>query len=81
MDPEKQENITIPPNKVTFWANRRRLAYMSFFALVIFGVVALFKSVTQYQASVLEVICGGFVLVLLSYILAATAEDIVKIKG
>lgn len=54
---------------------------MSFFGLVIFGIVALFKSVTQYQASVLEVICGGFVLVLLSYILAATAEDIVKIKG
>jgi hypothetical protein len=70
------------PDPGTLWKNRRRLAYMSFIALVGLGIVAWKMPPEQLEAASTLLVTLAWVwgLIIGAYVGAATMEDIAKIR-
>jgi len=70
------------PNPERWWKNRRRHSYISLFGLFFLIVISVgmpHETITAISP-LLQSIAWIFGMIILSYILAATAEDISKIK-
>lgn len=66
----------LPPNIATFWANRRKLAFMAFGGVMGIGFGALLVEVTEAQSSLLQAVVYSLSAIVMSYIAGATWDDI-----
>lgn len=71
------------PNPARWWKHRRRHSYLSLFGLffLIWTAIAMPSDSLEAASPVFQTIAWIFGLIILSYILAATAEDIAAIKN
>lgn len=71
-----------PPDTSKWWTNRRRHSYLAMFGLYGLGITAVLATPEQMMASspLLIALAWIFGLIILTYVGAATVEDIVKLK-
>jgi hypothetical protein len=69
----------IPPGP-DFWKNRRRMAWLSLWSLVLGGGYALRYEVGVNAATFLVGVAWLLGLIVIAYITSATADDIAKMK-
>jgi hypothetical protein len=72
-----------PPDTSMWWTNRRRIAYLSVLGLFVLIGAAMHMPAEQMSGAspLLVAIAWMFGGIIFSYVAAATAEDIVKLRG
>ena len=71
-----------PPDTSKWWTNRRRHSYLAMLGLFSLGMSSVFASPEQLTAAAPLMIALAYIFgaVILTYVTAATIEDITKLK-
>jgi hypothetical protein len=71
-----------PPDTAKWWTNRRRHAYLAMFGLYGLGVSSVAATPEQLSAAspLMIALAWIFGVIILTYVGAATIEDVVKLK-
>jgi peptidoglycan/LPS O-acetylase OafA/YrhL len=80
---ELEEEMNTPPDTTTWWTNRRRHSYLSMFGLFCLIFVASLGDDKQLAAvlPLYQTLAWVFGAIILTYVGAATIEDVVKLRG
>lgn len=72
-----------PPDTTKWWKNRRRHAYLSILGLYGLGVASVTATPEQLSAAspLMIALAWIFGAIILTYVGAATVEDVVKLRG
>jgi hypothetical protein len=71
-----------PPDTTKWWTNRRRHSYLAMFGLFALGMSSVIASPEQLSAAAPLMIALAWIFgaIILTYVGAATIEDVIKLK-
>lgn len=77
------ENNQTHPDSSTWWKHRRRHSYTALVGLFLLPIVGIILDTERLAIIIplLQTLAWVFLLIIISYLVAATGEDIVKIRG
>ena len=78
---EENNKIPLPPNNATWWANKRKMTYISLGSLVSMAAFTFINPISESQSSLLIAIAYAFGGIIAAYIGISGWDDFIARNG